>query len=361
MRRRNLSESLKKKLRDPAWQFVGVVIMTLALIGPIVLSSLKSSSQNELEANRLVIYLDAHNVLTDFLEPVGTRTRVLVDGKEEQDLKEFVYLLEYRGDHALRPSDFGLPLHARIPTSRKIIAVQKSSNLEGPLRFSPESNHYEHTKQPPVAFEAQVLTEHDFEIKPILMNPGDWFRVEIYTSSSLGNDKSGASPETRKSKEEQSTSDILYGDVTWSCHLAGVRCPAERTIEGNVLGFGNPWFLQVYVYHIGWSVYFITAFTILNLILLIALAKSAGIQKATKPVQIFLFALAVVLSMASSEMVSFWLGLDSPFDFENLAETIIFGLDVAIVFTLSVFIFLKRVNRRKKGAPQTTSSPTGAE
>ena len=125
MRRRNLSESLKKKLRDPAWQFVGVVIMTIALIGPIVLSVRKSSSQYELEASRLGIYLDTHNVLTDFLEPVGTRTRVLVDGKEEEDLKQFVYLLEYRGDHPLRLSDFGFPLHGRIPANRKIIAVQK--------------------------------------------------------------------------------------------------------------------------------------------------------------------------------------------------------------------------------------------
>ncbi|HEU4712543.1 MAG TPA: hypothetical protein VFS76_13305 [Pyrinomonadaceae bacterium] len=64
---------------------------------------------------------------------------MLIDGKEEKGLRLYIFRLEYKGQEPMRPSDFEIPLRGQIPNGRKLLGVQKSSTLEGPLRFDRHS------------------------------------------------------------------------------------------------------------------------------------------------------------------------------------------------------------------------------
>src|SRR5207248_3750304 len=94
----------------------------------------------------------------------------------------------------------------------------------------------------------------------------------------------------------------LSSEISWSCHLANVECPAAIDLGIDYDFVSQPEFLEVSVIHIGWSVYFIVVFDILNLIVLVVLARSAGIQDLASWLQLLLFALAIAFSIATAEI-----------------------------------------------------------
>lgn len=199
------------------------------------------------------------------------------------------YVAEFRGRDPLRPSDFEGPLRCTVPSNRKIIAIQKSSNLRGPLRFDSRTETLDFAREPPLDFEAQTINPQTCNIKPLLMNSGEWFRVEIYT----------AAAETPDQKAEPEMSRVL-GDANWLCHIAGGTCP-DKQDYGIPIRFRIPALLDVSVSHEGWAVYVVVISTILNLLLLVVLAKKADLHKLRHVVQICLFSIAVATSITISD------------------------------------------------------------
>ncbi len=342
-----LATRLKNKLRDPIWQPVGVFVAFTTLVATLLLSNLFLHPHPYLP-NRLMFTSDTAKDLTDFPEPVSRRLQIFVDGKEERGLRLFIFRLEYKGDQPLRPNDFETPIIGRIPNNRKIVGVQKSPNLEGPTRYNRETETLIHDTHPPINFDVNVLDAHSFEIKPLLMNPGEWLGVELYTSTTETDSYTAPKDSTEKYKE-------LSAEVTWSCHMANVECPGQIDLQRDYdyAGFGQPSFLEVYVMHQGWSVYFIVLFTIVNLIVLVLLARTAGFQKFASWLQLLLFALGIASSIASAEIMADWL---LPFrvfgvrlhDEQPVYAWIIFWTNISIMVALLAISILRRRKTKRR-------------
>jgi hypothetical protein len=349
MNRRKLTIGLKKKLRDPIWQSIGVFLTLIALITPLIIARFLSSPAPQ-SSNRILFSSETSRFLTENVsEPVTKRMRFLIDGKEEQDLRLFIFTIDYRGKDPIRSADFETPIRGHVPIHRKIIGVQKSSNLEGPYRFDRETGEFGREKRPPISFEVEILDEQTFQIKPVLMNPGEWLGVEIYTAAAK--DTSPAPPTDPVEKYK-----VLSSEVRWDCHVAGVQCPGTVDLNvdlGDPLGEDVPWFLSVAIRHEGLGVYLILLFTIISLLLMVLLAKSIGLQKAAPITQIFLFSIAVALSMASAEVASDWLITDRILGIaidvgQPVYAYVILWLDIAVIIFLAAMYILKRKNKRAR-------------
>src|ERR1044071_674296 len=131
---RKLMIRIKEKLRDPIWQSIGALIAFITLISSFFIGNLFVQPRPPFP-NRLIFSSDTSKDLIDFPETVSQRTQIMIDGKEVRGLRLFIYRLEYRGGQPVRSADFEEPIRGKIPKNRKLIAVQKAANLEGPYRF----------------------------------------------------------------------------------------------------------------------------------------------------------------------------------------------------------------------------------
>jgi hypothetical protein len=357
MNKRNLTDSLKKKLRDPIWQFFGVLLALITLLSSLIIAYLVFPTGRS-TPSRVMIATETAKDLTDFPEPVSKRMRFLIDDKEERDLRLFIYRIEYKGDQPIRSWDFEKPMRGTIPTTRKLVAVQTSPNLEGPLRVDRETGRAERDTKPPINFEVSIIDPQTFEIKPVLMNPGEWFGIEIYTSAQ-DSDNSKLPAPTPPDQAEKTRR--LHSEISWSCHVAGVQCPGQWDfgLDFEFLGTDAPWFLQISVDHEGWAVYVIVLFTVVNLLLMVLLAKTARLGEARPAIQVILFSLAIASSLASAEVATDWLFPDRilgvVFDLgQPLFAYTIFWLNVSIIIGLAAISILKkkRVRRRRSVRPQ---------
>jgi len=286
---------ITKKLKSPAWQGVGVFVTSIGIAAPFVIGYLINRWTTKPLQSRLIIDQTITKDLIDFPTSVSSRTQLLVDGKQQKELRLFVVLVQYKGDRPMLAGDVVEPLTGVIDPSRKLLVVQKASEDERPRYFDPETNHFEKVKTTPIKFEVQILDDRHFEVTPKLMNPDEWFGIEIYTATN-------ETPSTNVSGTHQTVD--LWSELTFECHIAGVQCPANdfSALEA----FERPWFLQVYVIHAGWTVYGLLFFMILNLVLLSSLARRSGLGHLGTPTRISLLAIATVLSFFTAEIVVYW-------------------------------------------------------
>lgn len=317
-----------------------------------------------MEANKVRIYLTNSKTLTDVPKTVAARTRVLIDDKDEKDVRFFEYIVDYQGNHPLLKADFEAPIRARVPENRKIIAIQRSEeSLSVPSRID-KNGHTGQAGEPQVAFEAQVTDQRTFEIKPMLMNPNDWFRVEVYTSAVFQEAK-------LKTPADKSTGEATGGqgvypsnsEINWSCRIAGVSCPAGLydSLDLAKLSRANsssaPF--NPSITHSGWSIYFIILFTNFNLIFVLLLARRGRVARARPVTRMILFVFVVSLSMAIGEILASWLidgtGLSFPWSdspslsLQDPVATVLVFIDLILVLLLAADAARQRSNADKPG------------
>lgn len=167
---REFSSSVKSVLRDPAWASIRVFVAILTLFSSVfvVWYFRTPAPESSMKANNLRIYLTNSKALTDVPKTVAARTRVLIDDKEEKDVRFFEYIVDYQGDHPLLKADFEAPIRGRVPENRKIIAVQKSEGSDSiwvPQRIDKKGQR-KSTEGAQIAFEIQVTDQRSFEIRP---------------------------------------------------------------------------------------------------------------------------------------------------------------------------------------------------
>jgi hypothetical protein len=244
--------------------------------------------------NRIVVYGETRTALMAVPGSVISRTKVLVDGKEERDLRLFVFWILYQGRAPIVSQNFAQPIKASIPPTRKLLIVQRAADARGPQSFS-ESEVRLIRRGTRINVEARMIDGQHFEITPVLMNPEDWFAVEFYTASA---DQTAGS-NVKKADEG------LYTEVDWTCHVEGVNCP----VDGSFFPFEDyteersSAILSVSMTHEGWSIYAIIVATVLNVLLLVILAFHAGFGLFSKTAQLWLLAGIVTISMCSGEIV----------------------------------------------------------
>ena len=291
-------KELKTKVRqfvtDSAWQFaLGALIALIAGIAiPIVFFILQNKTKDP-QPRQLVIEQVDHKKLTDFPNSVADRTRILIDGKEEKDVDLFVFTFDYDSDQPARMSDFASSITATVPQNRKVIAAQNSlisGVLVRPYRLDKRGN-VSQTDQPPIVVDIHLKDDHTIEITPMLLNPKDWFRVELYTSSYRVDDKPPGSQ----------TSSLSADKIDWNCRIAGVQCGyGESSISRALAQLDHSYLtepLEAEISASGWEIYFLIVVTTINLGLILGLSRKTALAQLGCLSQTLLFALAVPLSM----------------------------------------------------------------
>lgn len=158
-----------KRLRDPVWQFVGVVVaIMLAVVSTLVAYDILYRSQAGPEltvrVSRKVEIVARHPDYESELE-------VLYRGEKVEDVSAFYLLLQNTGTSAIRPGDYIYPIRLSVEPPAEIASIeifdQKPSGLD--LSFT------------------QTLT-NAIELSQSLLNAGDAveFRVIVINDSSPG-------------------------------------------------------------------------------------------------------------------------------------------------------------------------------
>lgn len=341
-------KELKTKVRqfvtDSAWQFfIGALIALITGIAiPIVFFILQNKTKDP-QPKQLVIDQVDHKKLTDFPNSVADRTRILIDGKEEKDVDLFVFTFDYDSDQPARISDFASSITATVPQNRKIIAAQNSlisGALATPYRLDKTGN-VSLTSQPPILVDIHLKDDHTIEIMPMLLNPKDWFRVELYTSSYKVDDKpSGSQTSNRESSADK---------IDWYCRIAGVQCGhGESSISRALAQLDHSYLtepLEAEISASGWEIYFLIAVTTLNLGLILGLSKKTALAQLGCISQTLLFALAVPLSMTCGGILTdlFW-NSESWSDQPTYAKLFLLG-DMLTFLLLGVLILIKHFKK----------------
>lgn len=240
----------------------------------------------------------ASRELEEVVEPVSRRMQILVDGKEEKGIRLFTFQIEFKSEKPLRPEDFDGPIKAHIPDNRKLLGVQKTENAKRPFRLDKTTEKLVRDERQPVEFELSIVDQHNFQIKPILMNPGEWLSIDVYTAAMDPSNYAPLSDELERYKERE-------GEIKWTCHIASVECPGHFDFERDSdPSINQPAFLQVAIQHVGWSVYAIVLFAVVDLLALTLLGKRGGFSRFPTYVQLISFSIAITLSICSGEILA---------------------------------------------------------
>jgi hypothetical protein len=341
-------------VRDPIWQFIGVII---ALLPWMFNSFAGDAPPSLLDSQKLMIYSTTRQAFLDFPEPLRSRTRLTLNGHEERDVRLFIYFVEYSGQQPLREEDFKTPVSGVVPQDRKIIAVQRGGDTKGPLRLVKESGHIEEAGQESLTpVEIKKLDDQRFEVVPAMMNPGDWFKIEIYTAAN--------NPVAQKSKtpvsptpEINDTTKSALPEITWTCRVAGVKCPAPFARQSTSMRASEKlWFLKVKINHRGWSIYFIVLFTIINTILLFKLAQHNGAARPRSMKELFIIALAIASSLSAAEVLADRLFNSKSVGTQPLISTIQLSLHGLLFLLLALPIVIRRRIKNTPANVQTSEA-----
>jgi hypothetical protein len=343
MASQTFGSALKNILRDPAWAGVRVLVAIVAIVVSVfvVWYFRPPALDNSTKSNRVAIYKNDIKNLTDFPNTVAARTRILIDGKDERDVRFYEYIIDFQGDRPVRTTDFETPIRGTVPPDRKIIAVQQS--LADKITSEPtrrdKAGHLLLRAGPQIHCDIYTTDQRNFEITPMLMNPDDWFRVEVYTSAAtIASEKE---PKSAKATGV-STTDVgaVSPEITWSCRIAGVACPSERELSFSLpidlsdSDSHDPLDASINEYQ-GWPVYFIVLFTIGNLIIMVVLAKRT-LHRVGPVGQLALLAVAVFLSMATAEILADWWFHDHSVTAQPAAARVILTMNCLCFIFLAV-------------------------
>jgi hypothetical protein len=142
-------------LRDPIWQFVGAIIALLAL--PLAFQRKRKRLSYEIDVAPVA---SVHEGATDLV-------RVVYDGREIKDPRLVRLRVINDGTEPISPSDYAAPLTLRFDTPIAPIAPTVA-------------------RQHPHNLNATVaIFEAGLEVKPVLINPGDWFEIRFLLDGEL--------------------------------------------------------------------------------------------------------------------------------------------------------------------------------
>lgn len=144
--------------RDPAWQFVGVVLALLSLGGAFWIYWLQR------QAKELAFGLISSHRLVAVADEVSSRVTVQLDGKPIKNLHLLVYGLKNSGHRAISAGDFERPLTIHFSEGYVVsseLVCQFPKNLGATLEGSDRS----------------------VRLEPLLLNSGDHLLIQVLLSA----------------------------------------------------------------------------------------------------------------------------------------------------------------------------------
>ena len=152
-------------LRDPIWQFIGAVLAVLGIAATFYIAS-RQKGRKELSAGFLI-----KKHLIQISDEVSDRISVSFNGKPVQNLKIYSYGVKNSGSLEIRTEDFERPLQLELSDGVRMLEVR--SDRQHPKELSPR-----------IAVNGQTV-----EVTPLLLNPGDFFVIDILATGEPGNIK----------------------------------------------------------------------------------------------------------------------------------------------------------------------------
>lgn len=346
MAQRKRRDWLKDRVRDPSWEFIGVIVGIIIYLLPGIISLFAGDAATGLtDSSKLMIYPTTRQVFLNFPESLGLRTQLFINEHEEHDVRLYTYFVEYRGQGPLRKEAFEKPIVGEVSPDRKLIVVKPAVDTTGPVRLAKESGNIEEANEALLTrVKIKRLSEEKFEIEPAMMNPGEWFKIEIYTAARVAaNQKSKTS--TNANPEHKATPKTAPTEITWSCHVEGVRCP--MSYEREAMPSEKLGLLQVKVNHQGWAIYFIVLFTVLSTIMFLILARLGRTAPPHFTKELFIVSLAIIYSLSTGEILADWI-----FNGKNIGEQpLISSIQLALYALFFILLALPAVLGKNNPKP----------
>ena len=284
------------KLQSPLWQGIGAVVSIVALLVSTFITYdiyQKSAQFSELTIERVSSFNPIY-----FGEDARKRVAMIVNEEIVSDVRVYYYSLRNTGKVPIVPSDFIEPIKVSAKKPFRILTVEKEESDPKNLSIS-----------------WKKVDESSFQIKPLLLNPGDFFYTLVFVSDSSmkisdtqveakGNKTSdqvnkntdeNASPQERK----------LMPEPSWEARIVNIQKlkfttpQAGRETERKSLGLFYATF-----YHAGWSVYRFAAFTSLLFVFGLFCGVQFGILQKVSFVYYLLLSVLTGLSVISGETLA---------------------------------------------------------
>lgn len=147
---------MTETLRDPIWQFVGVIISLVALV--VAVAAVRFQL-----LRKTISYFHAYERPVFYLfEPeLRERLRITFDNREVEYLSAFNLHIFNNGNVAVPPSDFVVPISVEFPTDSHVFGVSVTD-----------------TTPPNLAVQV-TGSEQRYVVEPLLLNPGDEFTMQF--------------------------------------------------------------------------------------------------------------------------------------------------------------------------------------
>lgn len=142
-------------LRDPLWQFVGVLLALLAIGASIAIYRLQKLNK------RLAYEIVSRANLLTVREELENKVQVLYDGGPVRSLTVFLIRVWNAGSEPIRSTDFERPLSFSAVAPAQILTAATTKVL--PESLTPEL----------------VFGAHSLTVTPMLLNPGDSLTLKV--------------------------------------------------------------------------------------------------------------------------------------------------------------------------------------
>ena len=145
-------------LRDPAWQFVGVVLALLAVAVPLVVY------QHQRDRRELAFGVFYETPLLGVSRELAGRVQISLDGQAVPNLRLVVLAVKNSGNRPILAVDFHTPLVIRFGSGATALSAQVARRVPENLPISAS------------------LSNNEVHIPPLLLNPGDFAIVKVLTT-----------------------------------------------------------------------------------------------------------------------------------------------------------------------------------
>lgn len=261
---------IQSALRDPTWQFIGVLISLLALLAPYF-----ASKQETLNGSVSVKKHLAISAFQQSLIPEEERNKISFSYDKvsvpPENMQVRLYGVYNKSGKNLDGNDFVTPLKIAVAPNAKILFVKTASNNNSP---APDVVHFDGKSA---------------LIKPQLLNSGESFWVQIM----LVLDKPA---ETDASQIDDKT-------LTWSGAIKGatLKAPGEEAEPDDSLL--NKLGLSVIIKHQDYAVIALVLVATIFMIAQLLILKPDLPTLFSSPAKSALFVLRMVLSWAAAEVI----------------------------------------------------------
>ena len=147
-------------IRDPAWQFVGVVLALLAVAVPLVIY------QHQRDRRELAFGVFYETPLLGVSRELAGRVQILLDGQAVPNLRLVVLAVKNSGNRPILATDFHSPLVVRFGTGVAPLSAEVGRRVPDNLPFD------------------ATLSNGEVHITPLLLNPGDFAIIKVLTTGS---------------------------------------------------------------------------------------------------------------------------------------------------------------------------------